>query len=264
MTAQNLLNYQFLPSNQSATPVLLFIHGLFGDMNNLGVIARAFSDDYPVLRVDLRNHGGSFHCGEMNYQLMAQDLLTLLNHLQLKNVILIGHSMGGKTAMKLAEIAPHLVSRLIVIDIAPVSYQENRHTAVFEGLFAVKSEQAQTRRQAGIILEKFIGEQAVVQFMLKSFEPQSPQKFRFNVTALFNNYNVIMHWQPVRFAHPTLFIKGGNSDYIQPRHRADILTQFPQAASFVIANAGHWVHAEKPKSVIRAIRHFLDRNPEQR
>lgn len=121
MPTTKLLNYQFNAINNSQiSPTLVFIHGLFGDMNNLGVIARAFSEKYPILRLDLRNHGQSFHSEEMNYQLMAEDVLQVIAHLNLTNVILIGHSMGGKTAMKCAMLRPHLIEKLIVIDIAPL------------------------------------------------------------------------------------------------------------------------------------------------
>ena len=255
---QDLLHYQFHQLEQPTTqPVLVFIHGLFGDMNNLGIIARAFSERYPVLRVDLRNHGQSFHSVEMNYQLMAQDVLRLLDHLQLDRVILIGHSMGGKTAMQVAALRPASVEKLIVIDIAPLNYGNHGHDPVFQGLFAVKNAAVQTRQQAKPILAQYISEEAVQQFMLKSFDPNSAEYFRFNLTALYQNYLSLMDWQPCYFGKPTLFIRGGLSDYILPTHSETILTQFPQATSFTINGSGHWVHAEKPEAVVRAIERFL-------
>lgn len=256
-----ILNYQFhqakQPINETA---LVFIHGLFGDMNNLGVIARAFSDNYPILRVDLRNHGQSFHSEEMNYELMAQDLHALVCQLGLKKLILIGHSMGGKTAMKFTALFPEFVEKLIVIDIAPRAYGNQGHQDVFKGLFAVKAARPQTRQAAKPILESEIADPAVVQFMLKSFEPQAADCFRFNVTALYRNYAHLMNWQNVQVATPTLFIKGGDSAYIQPQYSNEILAQFPNATSFTINGAGHWVHAEKPEFVIRAIERFLNKN----
>ena len=104
--ANSLLNYQFNQVKQTInSPTLVFIHGLFGDMNNLGIIARAFSENYNILRVDLRNHGHSFHSEKMNYQLMAEDVIAVIHHLNLPKVILIGHSMGGKTAIKMCLMA---------------------------------------------------------------------------------------------------------------------------------------------------------------
>ncbi|HBO39166.1 MAG TPA: esterase [Pasteurellaceae bacterium] len=255
---QNLLHYQFTPPEQSTTrPTLVFIHGLFGDMNNLGVIARRFSEHYPILRMDLRNHGQSFHSNEMNYELMAQDLLHLFDHLQLKKVILIGHSMGGKTAMKVAALKPDLVEKLIVIDIAPVNYANDGHADVFAGLFAVKKAGITTRQQAKTLLSHYIQEEAVQQFMLKSFVPDSLQRFRFNLSALYQNYTHLIDWQECLFPKPTLFIKGQLSHYILSEFGPIILRQFPQATSFIVNGCGHWVHAEKPDFVIRAIERFL-------
>jgi len=181
--ANSLLNYQFNQVKQTInSPTLVFIHGLFGDMNNLGIIARAFSENYNILRVDLRNHGHSFHSEKMNYQLMAEDLIAVIRHLNLSKVILIGHSMGGKTAMKITALCPELVEKLIVIDMSPLPYEGFGHKDVFNGLFAVKNSAPQTRQEAKPLLEKEIDDQDVVQFMLKSFEPNSPDYFRFNLT----------------------------------------------------------------------------------
>ncbi|QQF90500.1 alpha/beta fold hydrolase [Histophilus somni] len=258
MPTTKLLNYQFNTINNSQiSPTLVFIHGLFGDMNNLGVIARAFSEKYPILRLDLRNHGQSFHSEEMNYQLMAEDVLQVIAHLNLTNVILIGHSMGGKTAMKCAMLRPHLIEKLIVIDIAPVNYGNNEHDSVFAGLFAVSKAQSETRQQAKQLLANYIPQESVQQFMLKSFDAQAKEKFRFNLTALKQNYANIMNWEKGFFDKPTLFIRGGLSNYILPEYSEQILAQFPQATSFTINGSGHWVHAEKADFVIRSIQRFL-------
>ncbi|MGQ0285912.1 alpha/beta fold hydrolase [Pasteurellaceae bacterium 22721_9_1] len=258
MSIQQLLHYQFTPCENSKQPTLVFIHGLFGDMNNLGVLARAFSDHYPILRVDLRNHGQSFHSDEMNYEAMAQDIVKLVEHLQLDKLILIGHSMGGKTAMKVATLIPELIEKLVVIDIAPVAYSHRWHDKVFAGLFAVAESNAETRQQAKPILAKYIEDESVQQFMLKSFDINSTQKFRFNFTALYQHYDEIMGWDnQVATKVKTLFIKGGLSNYISEQDTNAVLAQFPLATSFTINGAGHWVHAEKPEFVIRAIQRFL-------
>lgn len=252
-----ILNYQFQPHPDPNAPVMMFIHGLFGDMNNLGIIARPFAEHYSILRIDLRNHGHSFHQPEMDYTLMAQDVLNLLDHLQLKKVISVGHSMGGKTSMTLAFIAPERVEKLIVIDIAPVAYYNGRHDTEFKALFAVKSSRPTTRQEARAIMQNFGLETSTEQFILKSFAADAPESFRFNVSALYENYDNIMGWQEVFVQTPTLFVKGGSSNYIQAKDTETILRQFPNAKSFVVANAHHWVHAEKPDAVIRAIQRFL-------
>ncbi len=261
MSEKKLLNFAFSTEQKDPNlPVLVFIHGLFGDLNNLGVIARAFSDQYPILRIDLRNHGQSFHSNDMNYDCLSEDVINLLDHLKIQNAVLIGHSMGGKTAMMVAGKRPDLVSKLVVIDIAPVNYGEHGHREIFKGLKAVAAAQVTTRQEAKQILAQYIQNDAVQQFMLKSFDAQSPQRFRFNVNVLEDNYLAIMDWQEVLFSKPTLFIKGNDSDYILPQYQAAILRQFPHAKAFVVQGSGHWVHAEKTQSVIRAITQFLTVN----
>ncbi|MFD0965349.1 alpha/beta fold hydrolase [Seminibacterium arietis] len=259
----NLLNFQFNISIEAEQqkiknkPVLIFIHGLFGDMNNLRTIAKTFSNNYRTLQLDVRNHGHSFHSKEMNYDLLAHDLINLINYLGLKSVILIGHSMGGKIAMKTASLYPEIVQKIVVIDIAPVKYNHCTHDDVFAGLFAVKQSAVTSRQDAKQILEQYILEESIIQFMLKSFNPQSPERFCFNLSALYDNYGNLMNWQDCFFANPTLFIKGGLSNYILPEYTDTILTQFPQAQSFTINGSGHWVHAEKCSLVTRAIERFL-------
>lgn len=258
MTEKSTLNFLYQPAENAANAqTMVFLHGLFGDLNNLGVIAKAFAEQYAILRVDLRNHGRSFHTPEMDYSLIAQDLKTLLTELNIQNAIVVGHSMGGKSAMALAALAPELVEKLVVIDIAPVTYTQNRHKQIIAGLFAVKAAKPQTRQQAKSVMAEYIPDEGVQQFMLKSFDPESSQSFRFNLTALEQNYQNLMDWHAVKVEKPTLFIKGTLSDYIQAEHTDTILAQFPQAKSFIVANADHWVHAEKPEAVVRAITKFL-------
>ncbi|MGV6988745.1 alpha/beta fold hydrolase [Testudinibacter sp. P80/BLE/0925] len=255
------LNYRFeqpsAPADKRTLPTFVFLHGLFGDMNNLGVIARAYSGQFPTLRIDLRNHGHSFHSEEMNYELMADDVIRLLDHLQLQNVILIGHSMGGKTAMRVAAQIPQRVEKLVVLDIAPVAYGEHHHDNVFAALFAVKEARPASRQQAKPLLNRYIQNEGVQQFILKSFSAKDEQSFLFNLTALYQNYPHLMDWQPIQCDVATLFIKGGKSNYILAEHRATILAQLPRATSFLIAQGSHWIHAEHPSAVISAINRFL-------
>lgn len=256
MNSQHKLHYQYQKASDNAQTIL-FLHGLFGDLNNLGGIARAFADSYSILRVDLRNHGQSFHTDEMNYALIAQDLNHLLDELNIRNAIVVGHSMGGKSAMALAHLAPEKVEKLVIIDIAPVAYTQNRHNAIFAGLFAVKQARPANRQQAKEVIAKDIIDEGVQQFMLKSFDAERPDCFKFNLSALHKNYANLMDWQPVKLDVPTLFIKGELSDYLQEKDTETVLAQCPKAKLFVVANADHWVHAEKPDAVIRAIQKFI-------
>ena len=248
------LHYQLLAAESDALPVLL-IHGLFGNLDNLGVLARDLHKQHTVIKVDLRNHGLSPRADDMNYPAMAQDLLALLDELQLEKAIVIGHSMGGKAAMALTAIAPERVAKLIVIDVAPVDYQTRRHDEIFAALKAVSAAGITQRQAAAELMRDYLQEEGVIQFLLKSFHNG---EWRFNLPVLIARYEDITGWQEVPpWPHPTLLIRGGLSPYVQDSYRADIARQFPQARAHVVAGTGHWVHAEKPEAVLRAIHRFL-------
>jgi esterase len=241
---------------------LILLHGLFGSLDNLGLLARGLEQEYQVISIDLRNHGRSFHCDNHSYDSMADDVIALLDHLAIDRCIVIGHSMGGKVAMKLADLCRDRVIQLIVMDMAPVAYQTHRHDNVFSGLQAVLDHQPTARKQAMDILAQHVEIDGVRQFLSKSMvNHDGVIQWRFNVPALLNQYQSIVGWQEGGpFLAPTLFIKGANSDYIAPQHQAAIQRQFPQAKAHIIANTGHWLHAEKPVETLRAISKFLDKN----
>ena len=236
-------------------PTILLIHGLFGSLDNLGVLAKDLLTDHQVLQIDLRNHGLSPHTNSMAYQAMAQDIKQLIESLQIDKISIVGHSMGGKVAMTLTTVMPELIDKLIVLDIAPVIYHERRHDEIFAALNAVTAANVATRMEASAIMRHYIKEESVILFLLKSFKSG---KWFFNVDALYQQYDVISGWQPIpAWSKPTLFIKGQRSPYISRDYWQDIATQFPTAKAHVIAGAGHWVHGEKPDATIRVIRHFL-------
>ncbi|NGZ13338.1 alpha/beta fold hydrolase [Vibrio aestuarianus] len=252
-----LLNYKL--EGEGHTVVL--IHGLFGNLDNLGLLARDLKTDHQVLSIDLRNHGQSFHSQQHDYTGMAQDVANLLEHLAVDSAIVIGHSMGGKVAMKLTEIAPKKMSKLIVLDMAPVSYHQRRHDNVLAGLKAVIEQQPSSRAKVMSILAEHIELEGVRQFLSKSIAKgnDNVMTWRFNVASIESNYWHILGWQPIATTDiPTLFIKGSESDYLMAEHQPLIQQQFSQAKAHVIANTGHWLHAEKPVEVLRAIRKFID------
>lgn len=234
---------------------LLLVHGLFGSLDNLGVLARDLVSDHDVYQVDMRNHGLSPRSDVMDYPAMAQDLLDTLDEYHLEKAIVVGHSMGGKAAMALTALAPSRVEKLVAIDIAPVDYQVRRHDAIFAAINAVTDAGATTRQQAASVMRKQLKEEGVIQFLLKSF---IDGEWRFNVPVLWQQYPHIVGWETIpAWNHPALFIPGGNSPYVTEAYRDALLSQFPQARAHVIAGAGHWVHAEKPDAVLRAIRRYL-------
>lgn len=201
-----LLNYKV----EGEGHTIILIHGLFGNLDNLGLLARDLRTDHQVLSVDLRNHGQSFQSDEHNYALMAQDVFHLIQSLDLKKYTVIGHSMGGKVAMKLAELAQDQMTQLVVLDMAPVEYTQSRHDNVFSGLKTVLAQKPTSRKQTLDILSQHIELEGVRQFLGKSlYNSGDHLEWRFNVESLWNNYWEILGWAPIeRISTPTLFIKG--------------------------------------------------------
>lgn len=240
---------------RNASPVVL-VHGLFGSLDNLGVLARELVIDLDVFQVDMRNHGLSPRSEIMNYPAMAQDLLDTMDQLGLEKATLIGHSMGGKAVMAATRLAPERIDKLVAIDIAPVDYHVRRHDEIFAAINAVTNAGVSSRQDAAALMREQIPEEGVIQFLLKSFVGG---EWRFNVPVLWDQYSHIVGWETVpAWDRPALFIRGGNSPYVDETHREALLSQFPQARAHVVAGAGHWVHAEKPQAVVRAIRRYLD------
>ena len=246
-----------LQSEQSATDdlPLVLIHGLFGSLDNLGILARDLKQNRRLIQIDVRNHGLSPRSNEMSYVLMAQDVLETLDGLGIERFGVIGHSMGGKIAMMLTALAPDRVAGLVVIDMAPVAYPTRHHDDIFAALQAVTHAGIASRSQAAALMRQTLAEEGVIQFLLKSFHEG---EWRFNVPVLYQCYDQIIGWQPVpAWPHPALFIRGERSPYLADEYRDALLAQFPQARAHVVAGAGHWVHAEKPDAVLRAIRRFF-------
>ncbi|WP_180083171.1 alpha/beta fold hydrolase [Acinetobacter sp. YH12102] len=252
-----ILNYQLHHHETSTVSPMIFIHGLFGSLSNLGVLARHFSEQRTVIQIDVRNHGLSGHSSDINYQLMAEDVLETLSSLNVHKFVVVGHSMGGKIAMKLADLAREQTEKLVVLDITPIQYHENHHAEIFQALFAVQQENVASRLEAAKIMRKYIHEEMVIQFLLKSF---NKGQWLFNVQALFDHYPDIMAWEKVeKINRPALFLRGGDSFYIsKPEHFAAINEQFSQAKIEVIENTGHWLHGEKPDEVIKYMQAFLN------
>ncbi|SKC32060.1 Esterase YbfF [Photobacterium piscicola] len=253
------MNLHFRAEGKGKTIVL--IHGLFGSADNLGLLARELKHHYHVISVDLRNHGLSPHNDLFSYQDLAQDIIDTLDHLAIEQFDVVGHSMGAKVAMALTALIPQRIHHLVVLDMAPVAYQGHRHQNVFDGLREVNRHLITKRSEAEQYLARFINDAGVRQFLLKSLvKTETGYQWRFNVEGLIANYATIMGWHPAsqQFTGKTLFIKGQLSDYIEPQYRDAIMAQFPNAKAHVVANTGHWLHAEKSETVNRIINQFLD------
>ena len=240
---------------------LIILHGLFGSLENWGAQTKTLADSYDVIAVDLRNHGRSPHADDTCYSTLSQDLLELVEDLQLGQVLLMGHSMGGKVAMQFALNHPERVEKLVVVDIAPVEYPP-RHDEVIAGLNAIPLNSLKSRTEADRILSSYVDDSATRAFLLKNLYRNAHKTFawRMNLRALASGYADIgaapsITSQP--YAGPVLFIKGGNSDYLLPEHQQPIQERFPNASFKIIAGAGHLPHVEKPAAFTRLIEQFL-------
>jgi esterase len=239
---------------------LLILHGLFGYSDNWQTLGKKFSEHHQVFLIDQRNHGRSPHSEEFNYDLMAQDLLELIEENRLEAPAVMGHSMGGKTAMTFALQYPDRLSKLIVVDIAPKDYPI-RHDGILDALLAVDLSQVSSRDEADAQLARGISHPAVRQFLLKNLYRKEDHSFgwRPNLPAIDRNLDqvgaAITAGAP--FKKPTLFIDGGKSSYVRPEDHEQIRQLFPNARIETIAEAGHWVHAEAPEKVYQLVREFL-------
>lgn len=253
-----LLNHKILGNG---APVVL-IHGLFGTLDNLGRLAKFLSENHQVISIDLPNHGNSYHTQSISYASIANDVLTLLDHLEIEQCAFVGHSMGGKVAMEFALHYPMRVSSLIVADIAPVPYT-NRHSDVFAALNAVDLAAIENRQQALATVVAHGIDQGTAMFLLKNLAKSDDGFYwRCNLPTLQAAYpQIIGGMTPqLRFSGPVLFIKGENSDYITNEHKSQIAQHFDQVSLKVIQGTGHWLHAEKPASFNKIVNDFLVKN----
>lgn len=238
---------------------IVLIHGLFGSYENLGVIARALAGQWQVVNLDMRNHGRSDWHDSMSYALMAEDVKDTLDHLGLEQVIVLGHSMGGKIAMEFALRYPERVNKLILADISPVQNRP-RHLEILSALDSIDLNNLQSRQQADQQLALSITETGVRQFLLKSLYKEDDHfRWRFNIKALIANYPQLLEAPPSKgpYTGPTLFIKGAESDYLLPEHQSLIQQLFPHSKAKIIMGTGHWLHAEKPVAFAKIVTDFL-------
>ncbi|UZE95981.1 alpha/beta fold hydrolase [Alkalimarinus alittae] len=241
-------------------PIVL-VHGLFGSLENLGMIARGLSDQYEVHAIDVRNHGRSPHSDVHTYEAISGDIIGYLDSCGITRCHFLGHSMGGKAVMHLALNFPERVNKLIVADIAPVKY-EPHHNEIFEGLLSLPLTELQSRGEADQLLAKTVKTTAVRQFLLKNLVKNGNSGFswKMNLKSLCKNYQHIMAGQSSKapFDGEVLFIAGGKSNYIQRQHREHVLQLFPNIEMKIIPDTGHWLHAEKPELFVRICERFLD------
>ncbi|XP_032110850.1 protein ABHD11 isoform X1 [Sapajus apella] len=260
------LSYRLL-DGEAALPAVVFLHGLFGSKTNFNSIAKALAQQTGrrVLTVDARNHGDSPHSPDMSYEIMSQDLQDLLPQLGLAPCVIVGHSMGGKTAMLLALQRPDLVERLIAVDISPVETTGISNFATYVTAMRTinipdELPRSHARKLADEQLSSVVQDMAVRQFLLTNLvEVDGRFVWRVNLNALTQHLDKILAF-PQRqesYLGPTLFLCGGNSQFVHPSHHPEIMRLFPRAQMQTVPNAGHWIHADRPQDFIAAIRGFL-------
>lgn len=223
--------------------------------------AKYWSAHYEVHAIDQRNHGKSFHSQDFDYDLMAVDIVAYMDYHNIQQAIVLGHSMGGKTAMSLALQYPTRVSKLIVADIAPKKYNvETKFSNIIKGLLQLESLTLTSRGDADKALGSFVPEMGVRQFLLKNlaWTEERTLKLRCNISVLQHKLKQIgVTPTGTPYAGDVLFLAGQQSDYVLQTDMATIHTLFPNASLYWVADAGHWLHAENPKGFTDALQDFL-------
>ncbi|NDV15546.1 alpha/beta fold hydrolase [Muricauda sp. TY007] len=240
----------------------IILHGFLGMSDNWKTLGSKYAENgFEVHLIDQRNHGKSFHSEEFNYDLLSDDVINYMDYHNLESAYVMGHSMGGKTAMQLATSHPDRVTKLIVADIAP-KYYPPHHDFIFNGLSHLDFNQISDRREADEELSKHIKVKGIRQFLLKNLYWVEKEKlgFRFNFDVLKERMEEIGEniTSNAIYDGPTLFLRGDRSEYIQPHDFAEIKRHFPNAQIETIDKAGHWLHAENPKQFYEKSFKFLN------
>ncbi|MCY2685833.1 alpha/beta fold hydrolase [Salinimicrobium sp. TH3] len=240
---------------------LLILHGFLGMSDNWKTLGNDFAEaGYQVHLIDQRNHGRSPHSEAFNYTELAKDIQEYIQQHSLKNVILIGHSMGGKAAMTAAALFPNLIEKLVVVDIAP-KYYPPHHQDILKGLKAVDEATLESRGEADEVLSQYVSQKAVRMFLLKNlyWKEKNRLGLRLNLEVLTREIEKVGEALPEDYVYskPTLFIKGERSNYITSEDKGLIEKHFPEAKISVIPRAGHWVHAENKKGFYDEVMQFL-------
>jgi pimeloyl-ACP methyl ester carboxylesterase len=240
---------------------LIILHGFLGMSDNWKTLGKKFAKQgYQVHLVDQRNHGRSFHSDEFSYELLVDDLKRYCEHHALESISLIGHSMGGKTAMLFAVENPEMLDKLVIVDIGPKFYPTH-HEQILAGLSALDAEMLASRSDADDIMKKFVPEVGTRQFLLKNlyWKVDKTLGLRVNLKALINNVEEIgeaLSGSSI-YEKETLFLKGDRSEYIQVGDETLIHQYFSKAIIQEVSNSGHWLHAENPTQFFEKTLKFL-------
>lgn len=261
-----LYHQHYAAREEPAGRPLVILHGLLGASGNWHTLSRnVFSRRREVYALDQRNHGRSPHSGAFGYAEMAADLRGFLAAHALAPAAVLGHSMGGKTAMHAALAFPELVDRLVVADIAPKAYPPH-HEVIFEALRGLDLSAYEDREEIDHALARKIEARPVRQFLLKNLDYDSDggrYHWQMNLDAIDAAYDEISgglsdELSGKTFDGPALFVRGENSDYVSEGDLAQIRRRFPQARLETVAGAGHWLHADQPDAFADVVTAFLE------
>ncbi len=239
----------------------VILHGFLGMSDNWKTLGRQFSEQgFELHLIDQRNHGRSFWSNTFNYETLAEDLKHYCDTHQLKNIVLLGHSMGGKTAMLFATQYPEIVSNLLVADISPRFYPIH-HDAILDGLSVLNFDAIKSRGEADAVISDYVSDFGTRQFLLKNLYwiEKGRLALRINLEVLKDEVAEVGEALPSysRFEKDTLFLRGDRSEYIGVDDERLITNHFPKAKIVTIVNSGHWLHAENPKDFFEAVIQFI-------
>ncbi|MBR8536515.1 alpha/beta fold hydrolase [Carboxylicivirga sediminis] len=254
-------------------PILIILHGLYGASDNWVSIARQLEKDYRIYLLDQRNHGHSPHSNSHNYECMADDLLEFFNDKGIEKAHLVGHSMGGKTAMRFALTHPERISKLVILDIAPKSYASfsnyaqitNNHQLIIDSMLNVDFTQVSSRQDIDQQLSTSLPDKKLRQFLLKNVNRTKDDNYhwRLNLPVIKETLEQIMDGfselnpDELNVNIPSIFIRGEKSGYVMDEDTLVMRKFFKTAEVVSIPNAGHWLHAEQPELLIKTLAYFL-------
>ncbi|MDH5366344.1 MAG: alpha/beta fold hydrolase [Cyclobacteriaceae bacterium] len=238
---------------------LIILHGLFGSSDNWLSIAKVLGNNHTVYSVDQRNHGQSPHSDFFNYKIMANDLKAFIEENNIDNPIILGHSMGGKTAMQFAVNNPKMLKKLILVDIGAKSYPIH-HDTILKGLNSINIDELKSRGEADQQLSKYVSETGIRQFLLKNIARSADGfKWKMNLPIIEKEIEQVGIGLSNNdfYKGDTLFIRGKNSNYILDEDIDGLNHHFPKYKLETIENAGHWLHAEQPEKFVEIVKNFI-------
>ena len=251
----------FYHSEGGSFPTILILHGLFGMSDNWVSFAKKWSGSARVIVPDLRNHGRSPHSHIFGYYPMMDDIMELIDDLHLKNIKLLGHSMGGKLAMMLAVEYPDIFEQLCVADISPVDYPPTRHAEILDLMNSVDFDQFQGRGELEKYLMSVLNDSRLAAFIMKNIKLSDKGRlaWKLNLKSISENIADIFTFPVLTgtFDKKVLFLRGEYSDYILQDHQPAIKYYFPEAEIKVIHNAGHWLHVDNQAEFDNLISDFF-------